>query len=484
MHAYTVAELSAALRARTVSSVELTRAYLARIEQHQSELNAFITVAAEAALLAAERADARLRAGEPGALIGVPLAHKDIFCTAGEKTTCGSRMLADFISPYDATVVERLRAAGVVMLGKTNMDEFAMGSSNETSHFGPVRNPWDPTRVPGGSSGGSAAAVAARLTPAATATDTGGSIRQPAALCGVTGLKPTYGRVSRFGMIAFASSLDQAGLLTLSAEDAALLLAAMAGFDERDSTSVELPVPDYAAGLELPLKGLKIGLLQEFFDQGLDDQIAQRIRDALDVLRSQGATLREVSLPNLPLSVPTYYVVAPAECSSNLARFDGVRYGHRCEQPRDLQDLYRRSRGEGFGAEVKRRIMVGTYVLSAGYFDAFYLKAQRVRALISADFARAFHEVDVLIGPTTPTPAFELGAKTDDPVTMYLNDIYTIGANLAGLPAISVPCGFVQGLPVGMQVIGPHFSEPKLLNVAHRYQRETDWHRRAPPGYA
>ena len=484
LHAYTVAELSAALSARTVSSVELTRAYLTRIEQHQSELNAFITVAPEAALLAAERADARLRAGEPGALIGVPLAHKDIFCTAGEKTTCGSRMLADFISPYDATVVERLRAAGVVMLGKTNMDEFAMGSSNESSHFGPVRNPWDLTRVPGGSSGGSAAAVAARLTPAATATDTGGSIRQPAALCGVTGLKPTYGRVSRFGMIAFASSLDQAGLLTLSAEDAALLLAAMAGFDERDSTSVELPVPDYSAALELPLKGLKIGLLQEFFDQGLDDQIEQRIRDALEVLRSQGATLKEVSLPNLPLSVPTYYVVAPAECSSNLARFDGVRYGYRCERPRDLQDLYQRSRGEGFGAEVKRRIMVGTYVLSAGYFDAFYLKAQRVRALISADFARAFHEVDVLIGPTTPTPAFELGAKTDDPVTMYLNDIYTIGANLAGLPAISVPCGFVQGLPVGMQVIGPHFSEPKLLNVAHRYQRETDWHRRAPPGYA
>ena len=484
LHAYTVAELSAALSARTVSSVELTRAYLTRIEQHQSELNAFITVAPEAALLAAERADARLRAGEPGALIGVPLAHKDIFCTAGEKTTCGSRMLADFISPYDATVVERLRAAGVVMLGKTNMDEFAMGSSNESSHFGPVRNPWDLTRVPGGSSGGSAAAVAARLTPAATATDTGGSIRQPAALCGVTGLKPTYGRVSRFGMIAFASSLDQAGLLTLSAEDAALLLGAMAGFDERDSTSVELPVPDYSAALELPLKGLKIGLLQEFFDQGLDDQIEQRIRDALEVLRSQGATLKEVSLPNLPLSVPTYYVVAPAECSSNLARFDGVRYGYRCERPRDLQDLYQRSRGAGFGAEVKRRIMVGTYVLSAGYFDAFYLKAQRVRALISADFARAFHEVDVLIGPTTPTPAFELGAKTDDPVTMYLNDIYTIGANLAGLPAISVPCGFVQGLPVGMQVIGPHFSEPKLLNVAHRYQRETDWHRRAPPGYA
>jgi len=413
----------------------------------------------------------------------VPIAHKDIFCTAGQKTTCGSRMLADFVSPYDATVVERLRAAGAVMLGKTNMDEFAMGSSSETSYFGPVRNPWDVARVPGGSSGGSAAAVAARLAPAATATDTGGSIRQPAALCGVTGLKPTYGRVSRFGMVAFASSLDQGGLLTVSAEDAALLLTAMAGFDERDSTSVELPVPDYTASLEEPLKGLKIGLLQEFFDQGLDREIEQRIRDALDVLRLEGATLKEVSLPNLPLSVPTYYVVAPAECSSNLARFDGVRYGYRCERPRDLLDLYQRSRGEGFGAEVKRRIMVGTYVLSAGYYDAYYLKAQRVRALISADFARAFHEVDVLIGPTTPTAAFELGAKTGDPVTMYLNDIYTIGANLAGLPAISVPCGFVQGLPVGMQIIGPHFSEPRLLNVAHRYQRESDWHRRAPPGF-
>jgi aspartyl-tRNA(Asn)/glutamyl-tRNA(Gln) amidotransferase subunit A len=483
LHADTVAELSAALRARTVSSVELTGMYLARIAQHQDALNAFITVTGEAALLEAERADARRRAGESGALLGVPIAHKDIFCTAGQKTTCGSRMLAQFVSPYDATVVERLRAAGAVMLGKTNMDEFAMGSSNETSHFGPVRNPWDLARVPGGSSGGSAAAVAARLAPAATATDTGGSIRQPAALCGVTGLKPTYGRVSRFGMIAFASSLDQGGVLTASAEDAALLLAAMAGFDERDSTSVELPVPDYAATLEQPLKGLKIGLLQEFFDQGLDREIEQRLRDALDVLRLEGATLKEVSLPNLPLSVPTYYVVAPAECSSNLARFDGVRYGYRCERPRDLLDLYQRSRGEGFGAEVKRRIMVGTYVLSAGYFDAYYLKAQRVRALISADFARAFHEVDVLIGPTTPTAAFELGAKSGDPVTMYLNDIYTIGANLAGLPAISVPCGFVQGLPVGMQIIGSHFSEPKLLNVAHRYQRETDWHRRAPPGF-
>jgi len=474
-HANTVAELSAALHEGSVSSVELTGLYLARIAQHQGALNAFISVTQEAALLQAERADARLRAGERGALIGVPIAHKDIFCTAGERTTCGSRMLANFVSPYDATVVERLRAAGAVMLGKTNMDEFAMGSSSETSYFGPVRNPWDPARVPGGSSGGSA--------PAATATDTGGSIRQPAALCGVTGLKPTYGRVSRFGMVAFASSLDQGGLLTISAEDAAVLLAAMAGFDERDSTSVELPVPDYTASLAQPLKGLKIGLLHEFFDQGLDPQIEQRIRDALDVLRLEGASLRDVSLPNLPLSVPTYYVVAPAECSSNLARFDGVRYGYRCERPRDLLDLYQRSRGEGFGAEVKRRIMVGTYVLSAGYYDAYYLKAQRVRALISADFARAFHEVDVLIGPTTPTAAFELGAKTGDPVTMYLNDIYTIGANLAGLPAISVPCGFVQGLPVGMQIIGPHFSEPRLLNVAHRYQCESDWHRRAPPGF-
>jgi aspartyl-tRNA(Asn)/glutamyl-tRNA(Gln) amidotransferase subunit A len=484
LHDLTVAELSKALRTRAVSSVELTRACLERIAQHQQALNAFITVAQDAALAEAERADARLEAGEAGALIGIPIAHKDLFCTRGLKTTCGSRMLANFVSPYDATVVQRLRTAGLVMLGKTNMDEFAMGSSNENSYFGPVRNPWDPSRVPGGSSGGSAAAVAARLTPAATATDTGGSIRQPAALCGVTGLKPTYGRVSRFGMIAFASSLDQAGLLTRSAEDSALLLSAMAGFDERDSTSVELPVPDYAATLDQPLKGLKIGLLKEFFDDGLEAENAQRIRAALEVLREQGASLKEVSLPHLPLSVPTYYVVAPAECSSNLARYDGVRYGYRCDNPRDLLDLYQRSRGEGFGAEVKRRIMTGTYVLSAGYYDAYYLKAQRVRALISADFERAFHEVDVLIGPTTPTSAFELGAKTSDPVTMYLNDIYTIGANLAGLPAISVPCGLARALPVGLQIIGPHFSEPKLFNVAHRYQQATDWHRRAPPGFA
>jgi aspartyl-tRNA(Asn)/glutamyl-tRNA(Gln) amidotransferase subunit A len=483
-HDMSVAELSAALRARQLSSVEVTQAFLERVTRHQADLNAFISITAEAALAEAAQADARLRGKDAGPLTGVPIAHKDIFCTRGEKTTCGSRMLANFVSPYDATVVERLRAAGVVMLGKTNMDEFAMGSSNETSFFGPVRNPWDVARVPGGSSGGSAAAVAARLTPAATATDTGGSIRQPAALCGVTGLKPTYGRVSRFGMIAFASSLDQGGLITRSAEDAALLLGAMAGFDERDSTSVELPVPDYSAALGQPIKGLRIGVLKEFFDQGLDPEIAQHIRAALDLLRSQGAMIKDVSLPNLPLSVPTYYVVAPAECSSNLARFDGVRYGHRCDNPQDLLDLYQRSRAEGFGAEVKRRIMTGTYVLSAGYYDAFYLKAQRVRQLISNDFERAFHEVDVVIGPTTPTTAFELGAKTSDPVTMYLNDIYTIGANLAGLPAISLPCGLSQGLPTAMQIIGPHFGEERLLNVAHRYQLESDWHRRAPPGFA
>jgi aspartyl-tRNA(Asn)/glutamyl-tRNA(Gln) amidotransferase subunit A len=483
-HDMSVAELSAALQARQLSSVEVTRAFLERVTRHQADLNAFISITAEAALVEAAQADARLSAKDAGPLTGVPIAHKDIFCTRGEKTTCGSRMLANFVSPYDATVVERLRAAGVVMLGKTNMDEFAMGSSNETSFFGPVKNPWDVARVPGGSSGGSAAAVAARLTPAATATDTGGSIRQPAALCGVTGLKPTYGRVSRFGMVAFASSLDQGGLITRSAEDAALLLGAMAGFDERDSTSVELPVPDYNGVIGQPIKGLKIGVLKEFFDKGLDPEIEQHIRAALDLLRSQGAVIKDVSLPNLPLSVPTYYVVAPAECSSNLARFDGVRYGHRCDNPRDLLDLYQRSRGEGFGAEVKRRIMTGTYVLSAGYYDAFYLKAQRVRQLISNDFERAFHEVDVVIGPTTPTTAFELGAKTSDPVTMYLNDIYTIGANLAGLPAISLPCGLSHGLPTAMQIIGPHFGEERLLKVAHRYQLESDWHRRVPPGFA
>ncbi len=483
MHTLTISELSVGLRARRFSSVELTRTLLERIARHNDALNAFITVTEEAALAAARRADETLRAGSGEPLTGIPIAHKDIFCTDGIRTSCGSRMLDNFIAPYDATVVERLKAAGVVLLGKTNMDEFAMGSSNETSCYGPVRNPWDVTRVPGGSSGGSAAAVAARLVSVATGTDTGGSIRQPAALTGITGLKPTYGRVSRYGMIAFASSLDQAGVLAQSAEDVALVLGAMAGFDPRDSTSVDEPVPDYHAGLEKPLMGLRIGLLQEFFDEGLDRDVAKLIHAALDVYRAQGATTREVSLPHLPLSVPTYYVVAPAECSSNLARFDGTRFGYRCEKPRDLLDLYERTRGEGFGAEVKRRIMTGTYVLSAGYYDAYYLKAQKVRQLISDDFRRAFEQVDVLIGPTSPTPAFELGAKVDDPITMYLNDIYTIGANLAGIPAVSVPCGFVAALPVGLQLIGPVFSEARLLNAAHRYQKETEWHKKVPKGY-
>jgi aspartyl-tRNA(Asn)/glutamyl-tRNA(Gln) amidotransferase subunit A len=484
IHSRTLTELAAGLRSKEYSSVELTKLYLDRIAASQTALNAFITVTSEPALGAAREADLALAAGRAGALAGLPIAHKDIFCTDGVRTSCGSRMLDNFVAPYDATVVARLKAAGAVMLGKTNMDEFAMGSSNETSYYGPVRNPWNTAMVPGGSSGGSAAAVAARLVPAATATDTGGSIRQPAALCGVSGFKPTYGRVSRYGMIAFASSLDQGGVLTSSAEDAALMMGAMAGFDPKDSTSVDEPVPDYSATLNQPVKGLRIGLLKEFFDKGLDPQNEKRIRDALAVYEKLGATLREVSLPSLPLSVPTYYVVAPAECSSNLARFDGVRFGHRAENPKDLMDLYRRSRGEGFGAEVKRRIMTGTYVLSAGYYDAYYLQAQKVRQLITRDFERAFADVDVLIGPTTPTPAFALGAKTSDPITMYLNDIYTIGANLAGLPAMSVPCGFVDNLPVGLQIVGPHFSEAKILNVAHVYQRETDWHRRVPEAFA
>ena len=483
-HTGTLTQLAAGLRARKFSSVELVRALLARIDASQATLNAFISVTREQALSDAAAADRALAAGSAGALTGVPIAHKDIFCTQGVRTTCGSRMLDDFVSPYDATVVARLKAAGAVMLGKTNMDEFAMGSSSETSFYGPVRNPWNPQLVPGGSSGGSAAAVAARLVPGATATDTGGSIRQPAALCGITGIKPTYGRVSRYGMIAFASSLDQGGVLTVSAADAALLLREMAGFDANDSTSVDTPVPDYVAALEQPLAGLKVGLLREFFDQGLDAHNEQRVREALKVYEQLGARLTEVSLPNLPLSVPAYYVVAPAECSSNLARFDGVRFGYRCEKPRDLRDLYSRSRGEGFGAEVKRCIMTGTYVLSAGYYDAYYLKAQRVRQLINADFTRAFASVDVLMGPTTPTPAFAIGAKTSDPITMYLNDIYTIGANLAGLPAVSIPCGFVQGLPVGLQIVGPHFSEARVLSAAHAFQRVTDWHTHVPQGYA
>ena len=483
LHAQTLTQLAAGLRRGDFSSVELTEALLARIEAHGPALNAFVTVTSEQALKTAELADQARAAGDAGLLNGLPIVHKDIFCTRGVLTTCGSRMLENFVSPYDATVVERLAAAGAVVLGKTNMDEFAMGSSNETSYFGPVRNPWGLDYSPGGSSGGSAAAVAARLVPAATGTDTGGSIRQPAALTGTVGLKPTYGRVSRYGMIAFASSLDQAGVITRSSEDAALLLGAMAGFDERDSTSIDHPVADYVAALQGSLKGLRVGIVRQHFDEGLDAQCGVAVKEALAALESEGAILTEVDMPNLDLSVPTYYVVAPAECSSNLSRFDGVRFGHRAEAPEDLLDLYCRSRGEGFGAEVKRRIMTGTYVLSAGYYDAYYLKAQQVRHLIADDFHKAFADVDVIAGPTSPTPAFRLGDKIDDPITMYLNDIYTIGANLAGLPGLSTPCGFVDGLPVGLHLVAPHWGEESLLRCAHHYEQLTNWHEACPEDF-
>ncbi len=484
MHDKTIAQLSAGLAAGTFSSEELTRALLARIERFDPQLNAFITVTAERALAQARAAAARRARGEAGPLPGIPIAHKDIFCPDGVRTSCGSRILDRFIAPYNATVVEKLDAAGAVMLGKTNMDEFAMGSSNETSFYGPVRNPWQLDAVPGGSSGGSAAAVAARLAPGATGTDTGGSIRQPAALCGITGIKPTYGRVSRWGMIAYASSLDQGGPMACSAEDCALLLQAMAGFDPRDSTSVDRPVPDYRAALTQPLAGLKIGLPREYFGAGMDSAVAAVVEDALTEYRRLGAETVAISLPNSPLAIPAYYVIAPAECSSNLARFDGVRYGHRCENPRDLLDLYTRSRAEGFGAEVQRRILVGTFALSAGYYDAYYLKAQQIRRLISDDFRRAFAEVDVIMGPTSPTVAFKLGEKVNDPITMYLSDIYTIAVNLAGLPGLSLPAGFADGLPVGLQLIGDYFAEERLLNIAHQYQQVTDWHQRAPAAFA
>jgi aspartyl-tRNA(Asn)/glutamyl-tRNA(Gln) amidotransferase subunit A len=483
MHNKTLAELATGLKAREFSSVELTQAFLARIARHDAVLNSFITVTAEQAQAQAAAADAQLAKGGAGPLTGIPYAHKDIFCTDGVKTTCGSKILDNFIAPYDATVTARFKAAGMVMLGKTNMDEFAMGSSNETSYYGPVKNPWDTLAVPGGSSGGSAAAVAARLAPVATGTDTGGSIRQPAALCNLTGIKPTYGRVSRYGMIAFASSLDQGGPMARSAADAALLLGAMAGFDARDSTSVDRPVPDYGATLGDSIKGLKIGLPREYFGEGLDPRVGQAIEAAIAEYKKLGAEIIEISLPNTNLAVPTYYVVAPAECSSNLSRFDGVRFGYRCEKPKDLEDLYKRSRGEGFGAEVKRRIMIGTYALSAGYYDAYYLKAQQLRRLISEDFKQAFEKVDVIMGPTSPTVAFNIGEKVNDPVTMYLSDIYTIAVNLAGLPGMSIPAGFVDGRPVGLQVIGNYFSEARLLNVAHQYQQVSDWHQRVPPGF-
>lgn len=481
MHDKTIAAIRQSLATGEFSSREICEHLLARIDQLNPACNAFVSVNAEQALQQADAADARRAAGGDEALLGVPIAHKDIFCTKGVRTSCGSRMLENFVPPYNATVVDKLAAAGVVSLGKTNMDEFAMGSSNENSYFGNVVNPWGDNRVPGGSSGGSAAAVAARMVPACTGTDTGGSIRQPASFCGITGIKPTYGRVSRYGMIAFASSLDQGGPMAVTAEDCALLLDAMAGFDERDSTSIDQPVEDYSGQLSNSVEGLKVGLPKQYFAEGLDDGIAAALQAAIAELEKLGVTFSEIELPNQHLSVPAYYVVAPAECSSNLSRFDGVRYGYRCENPIDLEDLYKRSRGEGFGREVKRRILIGTYVLSAGYFDAYYVKAQKIRNLISGDFKSAFNDVDMILGPTTPTPAFGIGENTADPVAMYLNDIYTIPANLAGLPGISVPCGLVGGLPVGMQLVGNYFCEARLLNVAHRFQQATDWHLQTPP---
>ena len=479
MHTKTISQLAQGLRSGEFTSVGLTQYFLQRIRQYP-ELNAYISVTEEQALQTAAAADQRLAAGDATLLTGIPIAHKDIFCTLGIKTSCGSNMLDNFIAPYNATVVEKFNQAGAVSLGKLNMDEFAMGSSNETSFYGPVRNPWDTQTVPGGSSGGSAAAVAAGLAVAATGTDTGGSIRQPAAFCGITGLKPTYGRVSRYGMIAYASSLDQGGPMTRSAEDAAILLQTMAGFDPKDSTSADVAVPDYLASLNQPLAGLKIGLPKEFFADGLDNGIATVLQTALAEYQKLGAQLVDIAMPNLNVAIPTYYVIACAESSANLSRYDGVRFGHRCEHPADLTDLYTRSRGEGFGKEVKRRILMGTYALSAGYYDAYYLKAQKVRRLISEDFRQALEQVDVIMSPVTPTTAFGIGAKMDDPIAMYLADIYTIAINLAGLPAMSIPAGFSGGLPVGLQIIGNHFAEDRLLNIAHQYQQATDWHTQTP----
>ncbi|MCG8612758.1 MAG: Asp-tRNA(Asn)/Glu-tRNA(Gln) amidotransferase subunit GatA [Pseudomonadales bacterium] len=480
MYNKTVSELAQGLNAGDYSSVELTRYFLDRIQTLDSKYNAFITVCEESALAEATAADARRAKGDAATWTGIPFAHKDIFCTEGVATTCASKMLANFVPPYDATVTRKFKEAGAVCVGKTNMDEFAMGSSNESSYFGKVVNPWGENLVPGGSSGGSAAALAARLIPAATATDTGGSIRQPAALCGVTGLKPTYGRVSRLGMIAFASSLDQGGPMARTAEDAAMMLNIMAGYDPLDSTSIDQSVPDYTGTLNDSLEGLRIGLPKEFFRDDLNPEMKAQVEAAVKELEKLGAKIKEVSLAHTHLSVPAYYVIAPAECSANLSRFDGVRYGYRCEHPEDLEDLYTRSRSEGFGDEVKRRIMIGTYALSAGYYDAYYRKAQQVRRLIKNDFVAAFNDVDLIAGPTTPTPAFASGSKTDDPVQMYLEDIFTISTNLAGLPAISIPAGEVNGLPVGLQLIGNYFSEARILNAAHQFQNATDWHTRTP----
>ena len=483
MHEKSLAELSQALHSKAISSVELTELYLKRIQQFDSSINSFITVTPELALEQARAADERLAKGDAGPLTGIPLAHKDLFCTEGVRTSCGSKMLDNFIAPYESSVTQRFLDAGAVSLGKTNMDEFAMGSSSESSFYGSVRNPWNAERIPGGSSGGSAAAVAARLCAAATGSDTGGSIRQPAGFTGITGIKPTYGRVSRWGMIAYASSLDQAGPMARTAEDCAMLLQAMAGFDERDSTSVEQPIPDYTAELNQPLAGLRVGLPREYFSAGLDSSIADTISVAVKQLQALGAEVKDISLSNAELAIPAYYVISSAEASSNLSRFDGVRFGYRCESPADLNDLYLRSRAEGFGDEVKRRIMIGTYALSAGYYDAYYLQAQKIRRMIKNDFLAAYEQVDVILSPTSPTPAFPIGEKIDDPVSLYLTDIYTITANLAGVPGIALPAGLSNGLPVGMQLLGPYFSEARLLNIAHQYQQATDWHTRVPAGY-
>ncbi len=482
MHELSVSQIAKGLQSGEFSSVEITKYLVDRMQAHQ-DLNAFITELGERAILQANHADELIKENKHGPLTGIPIAHKDIFCMYGVKTTCGSKMLDSFYAPYDSTVVHKLNEAGCVVLGRTNMDEFAMGSSNETSFYGAVKNPWHKDCVPGGSSGGSAAAVAARIVPIATGTDTGGSIRQPAALCGVTGIKPTYGRVSRYGMIAYASSLDQGGPFGKSAEDCAYMLQAMAGFDEKDSTSLDEPIPDYLQSLNNSIKGKVIGIPDEYFSAGLGQGVKEIVQGAMDWFEQQGCEIKQINLPNTELAIPAYYVIAPAECSSNLARFDGVRYGYRCEEPADLRDLYDRSRSEAFGDEVKRRIMIGTYALSAGYYDAYYLKAQQIRRLISDDFQKAFEQVDVILGPTTPEPAFKIGEKTNDPVTMYLSDIYTISINLAGLPAISVPCGLQDGLPVGMQLIGNYFSEGTLLNFAHQYQLDTDWHQQCPKGF-
>ncbi len=484
MHGESLRSLAARLAKRELSSVELTRALLARIDRFNARLNTFITVDAEKSLAQAREADARIARGDAGPLTGIPIAHKDLYCAKGWRTTCGSRMLADFVSPYDAHVIERFHAAGAVILGKTNMDEFAMGSSNENSHFGPVKNPWDERAVPGGSSGGSAAAVAARLAPAATGTDTGGSIRQPASFTGVCGLRPTYGRVSRYGMVAFASSLDQGGALARSADDLATMLGTMAGFDARDSTSIDRPVDDYGTALARGAKGLRIGMPREYFNADLAPDVAKPILAAIEELKKLGVKTVEVTLPNQHLSVPVYYVLAGAEASSNLSRYDGVRYGHRAEKYADLMEMYCRTRAEGFGAEVKRRIMIGTYVLSHGYYDAYYLQAQKLRRLIAADFARAFERCDVIAGPVAPSVAFDIGEKCDDAVQMYLCDLYTIPVNLAGLPGLSIPCGFGdRGRPVGLQIIGNYWDESRMLAAAHAYQQATDWHKRTPKGF-